>query len=87
VADPFNALAEVKEAGKILRFTGDVWRDHACCVTVVSENFLASGAEKGQGSSDPLRRGIPASAIGSHRTSSDALCNRGVLRIGGNRQS
>ncbi len=49
VADPFNALAEVKDAGKILRFTGDVWRDHACCVTVVSENFLASGAEKGQG--------------------------------------
>ncbi len=49
VADPFNALAEVKEAGKILRFTGDVWRDHACCVTVVSENFLASGGDKGLG--------------------------------------
>jgi NitT/TauT family transport system substrate-binding protein len=29
VADPFNALAEVKGAGRILRFTGDVWRDHA----------------------------------------------------------
>jgi NitT/TauT family transport system substrate-binding protein len=40
VADPFNALAEVKSAGRILRFTGDVWRDHACCVTVVSEEFL-----------------------------------------------
>jgi NitT/TauT family transport system substrate-binding protein len=41
VADPFNALAETSEAGKILRFTGDVWRDHACCVTVVSEDFVA----------------------------------------------
>lgn len=41
VADPFNALAEVKDAGRILRFTGDVWRDHACCVTVVREDFLA----------------------------------------------
>jgi len=41
VADPFNALAETTEAGKILRFTGDVWRDHACCVTVVSEDFVA----------------------------------------------
>ena len=41
VADPFNALAEVKDAGRVLRFTGDVWRDHACCVTVVREEFLA----------------------------------------------
>ena len=42
VADPFNALAEVKDAGKILRFTGDVWRDHACCVTVVREEFVTA---------------------------------------------
>lgn len=49
VADPFNALAEVKGAGKILRFTGDVWRDHACCVTVVSEKFLSSSPDAGQG--------------------------------------
>lgn len=41
VADPFNALAETTGAGKILRFTGDVWRDHACCVTVVNEDFAA----------------------------------------------
>lgn len=48
VADPFNALAEVKDAGRILRFTGDVWRDHACCVTVVREDFLAvPGAGQG----------------------------------------
>jgi NitT/TauT family transport system substrate-binding protein len=48
VADPFNALAETTDAGKILRFTGDVWRDHACCVTVVSEDFVAK-AESAQG--------------------------------------
>ncbi len=48
VADPFNALAEVKDAGKILRFTGDVWQDHACCVTVVREDFIAKdGAAQG----------------------------------------
>ena len=34
VAEPFNAVAENKGVGKVLRFTGDVWRDHACCVTV-----------------------------------------------------
>jgi NitT/TauT family transport system substrate-binding protein len=48
VADPFNALAEVNDAGRILRFTGDVWRDHACCVTVVSEKFLADRGAAGQ---------------------------------------
>ncbi|MDO5653335.1 MAG: ABC transporter substrate-binding protein [Brachymonas sp.] len=35
VAEPFNAAAEAKSVGKVLRFTGDVWRDHACCLTVV----------------------------------------------------
>lgn len=75
VADPFNALAEVKEAGKILRFTGDVWRDHACCVTVVSENFLASGAEKGQG----LVNALAASqlAIADDRSAAAAILSDG----------
>lgn len=40
VADPFNAAAEVEGVGKILRFTGDIWRDHACCVVAVRENLL-----------------------------------------------
>jgi NitT/TauT family transport system substrate-binding protein len=40
VADPFNAVAEVKGFGKILRFTGDVWREHACCVTVVRGDLI-----------------------------------------------
>lgn len=48
VADPFNALAEVNDAGRVLRFTGDVWRDHACCVTVVSEKFLDQRGVAGQ---------------------------------------
>ena len=42
VADPFNAMAEVSGIGKILRFTGDVWRDHACCVTVVHEKLITN---------------------------------------------
>jgi NitT/TauT family transport system substrate-binding protein len=48
VADPFNALAETTESGKILRFTGDVWRDHACCVTVVSESFVDKSNDAAQ---------------------------------------
>ncbi|HVW29602.1 MAG TPA: ABC transporter substrate-binding protein [Polyangiaceae bacterium] len=38
VADPFNALAEIAGSGKILRFTGDVWQNHACCVVVLHED-------------------------------------------------
>lgn len=41
VAEPFNAIAEVQGLGRVLRFTGDVWRDHACCVTVVHESDVA----------------------------------------------
>jgi NitT/TauT family transport system substrate-binding protein len=42
VADPFNAAAETKRVGRILRFTGDVWRSHACCV-VAAHHDLADG--------------------------------------------
>ncbi len=48
VADPFNAMAEVSGVGKILRFTGDVWRDHACCVTVVNEKLITGEPEIAQ---------------------------------------
>lgn len=41
VADPFNALAEAHGVGRILRFSGDVWRNHACCVTMMHEHDIA----------------------------------------------
>ncbi|MCK9988561.1 MAG: NitT/TauT family transport system substrate-binding protein [Azoarcus sp.] len=37
VAEPFNAAAETNGIGRVLRFTGDVWRDHACCVVTLHE--------------------------------------------------
>ena len=37
VAEPFNALGELKAGGKILRFTGDIWKGHPCCVVVMHE--------------------------------------------------
>lgn len=45
VAEPFNAMAELKGIGKIARFTGDVWRNHACCVVVMHERVLATRPE------------------------------------------
>jgi NitT/TauT family transport system substrate-binding protein len=41
VADPFNAVAELNGIGKVLRFTGDIWKDHACCVAVMHEEAIA----------------------------------------------
>jgi NitT/TauT family transport system substrate-binding protein len=38
VAEPFNALGEMKAGGKMLRFTGDVWKGHPCCVVVMHED-------------------------------------------------
>lgn len=40
VAEPFNAIAESLKVGKVLRFTGDVWRNHACCVVFMHEQDL-----------------------------------------------
>ncbi|MGV0625889.1 ABC transporter substrate-binding protein [Mycolicibacter minnesotensis] len=46
VADPFNAVAQIKKIGRIHTFLGDVWRDHACCVLVTRDDVIAqrSGA-------------------------------------------
>lgn len=40
VAEPFNAAAEVNGVGKILRFTGDIWQHHACCVVIMHEDAI-----------------------------------------------
>jgi NitT/TauT family transport system substrate-binding protein len=48
VAEPFNALAESLKVGKILRFTGDVWKDHACCVVFMHERDLTQRADWSQ---------------------------------------
>jgi len=40
VADPFNALAQVKFNARVMRFTGDIWKNHPCCVIVANEDFI-----------------------------------------------
>ena len=48
VAEPFNAAAENARIGKILRFSGDVWKNHACCVTFLAERDLNDKPEWSQ---------------------------------------
>ena len=45
VAEPFNAIGELDAGGKVLRFTGDVWREHACCVVVMREELVEAQPE------------------------------------------
>jgi NitT/TauT family transport system substrate-binding protein len=40
VAEPFNAVAEIKTSARILRFSGDIWKNHPCCVAVMREEFI-----------------------------------------------
>ena len=40
VADPFSAVAEAKGAGRVHRFLGDVWHDHACCAITVRADLI-----------------------------------------------
>jgi len=48
VAEPFNAAAEMLGICKVLRFTGDVWRNHACCVVLMHERDLEQRPEWSQ---------------------------------------
>jgi NitT/TauT family transport system substrate-binding protein len=45
VADPFSALAEAGGVGHVLRFLGDVWKDHACCAVTVREDLATRNPE------------------------------------------
>ncbi|HEJ83232.1 MAG TPA: ABC transporter substrate-binding protein [Desulfobacteraceae bacterium] len=38
VAEPFCAMGEMRARGKILRFNGDIWKGHPCCVVVMHED-------------------------------------------------
>ncbi len=40
VADPFNALSEEKFSAKIMRYSGDIWKNHPCCVIVTNEKLI-----------------------------------------------
>lgn len=48
VAEPFNAAGELLAGGKILRFNGDIWRNHPCCVALVHEESVVKRPEWSQ---------------------------------------
>ena len=56
VADPFNAAAEARGVGSIHRFLGDVWRDHACCVTMLRGELIRNRPGQAAGFMDALVR-------------------------------
>ncbi|WP_024852150.1 ABC transporter substrate-binding protein [Hydrogenovibrio kuenenii] len=37
VAEPFNAAGEMLAGAKMIRFTGDIWENHPCCVVCMHE--------------------------------------------------
>lgn len=54
VAEPFVALGEILKVGKVLRFTGDVWKNHACCVVQMHERDLTARPAWTQGVVDGI---------------------------------
>lgn len=48
VAEPFNAAGEVLANGRIVRFTGDVFKNHPCCVAVMHEKDIQEHPEWAQ---------------------------------------
>ncbi len=45
VAEPFNAMGELKAGAKMLRFTGDIWKNHPCCVVCMHEDVTTKKQE------------------------------------------
>lgn len=45
VAEPFNAMAEAQGGARILRFTGDIWKNHPCCVIAAHERTTTQRPE------------------------------------------
>ena len=76
VADPFNAAAEARGVGRILRFLGDVWRDHACCVLLTHADLIAQRPHDVQALTDAVLAG--QQAITSNRASAAATLTDGA---------
>ena len=58
VAEPFNALGELKAGAKMLRFTGDIWRNHPCCTICMHEDTVGQKPEWTQAVMNALVRGM-----------------------------
>lgn len=54
VADPFSAVAEAKGVGRVHRFLGDVWRQHACCGIAVRGDLIDRNPAAVQGITDAV---------------------------------
>ncbi len=48
VAEPFNAAGELMAGARMLRFTGDIWKNHPCCVVCMHEHEVAARPEWSQ---------------------------------------
>ncbi|WP_146010297.1 ABC transporter substrate-binding protein [Acidimangrovimonas sediminis] len=56
VAEPFNALGELKAGARMLRFTGDMWKNHPCCVICMNEQRVSANPEWTQKAMNALVR-------------------------------
>lgn len=77
VADPFNAAATARGVGKTLRFLGDVWRHHACCVTVLRGDLVDDAPER----TEAFLRGLVRAQAWTreHREEASRLLADGLL--------
>jgi len=56
VAEPFNALGELRAGARMLRFTGDIWKNHPCCVICTNEQYTQQKPEWTQKVTDAIVR-------------------------------
>ncbi|KUJ74183.1 ABC transporter substrate-binding protein [Thiomicrospira sp. XS5] len=57
VAEPFNAAGEMLAGAKMLRFTGDIWENHPCCVVCMHDDDVNKRPEWSQKVMNAVVRG------------------------------
>lgn len=57
VAEPFNVAGEVLAGGKMLRFRGDIWKNHPCCVVCMHDDDVNKRPEWSQKVMNAVVRG------------------------------
>ena len=48
VSEPFGAAGEILANAKLLKMSGDVWKDHPCCQSVLLEEFINEDRDRAQ---------------------------------------
>jgi NitT/TauT family transport system substrate-binding protein len=58
VSEPFGAAGEILAGTKLLKMSGDVWKDHPCCQSVMLADFINEDRDRAQRITNAIYKAI-----------------------------